>query len=415
MKNRKTRIILGVVLLAGIAAALYFSLSKKETGKELTARAQKGTFVVEVSGSGELRATNETEIRAPEALRNNNIYQIKISDLVPEGSRVKSGDYIGKLDPTEIQNKLNEEMLNLQKREAEFKQTQLDTTLSMREARDELQNYQFQLKEKRLIMEQSKYEAPAVIQQTQLDLERTQDAYNQKKTNYVTKQEQARTKMAIVNSELQKAQNKVQGLMAVLQQLVITAPEDGMVIYAREWDGKKRTVGASINIWDPQVAALPDLSQLETVTYINEIDISKVKTKQKVRIGLDAAPDKMLTGEVVSVANIGEQRPNSDSKVFEVIISVNEKDSTLRPSMTTSCKINCSTYENVVFVPLESVRTIDKQTFVVVKDGASYYRQQVQTGATNDTHIIILKGLSGEETVLLTEPEDMDKLPVKTI
>ena len=57
------------------------------------------------------------------------------------------------------------------------------------------------------------------------------------------------------------------------------------------------------------VATLPNLSKMISKTYINEIDISKVKIGQRVEIGVDAFPEKKFTGEVTEVANIGE--PNA--------------------------------------------------------------------------------------------------------
>jgi len=71
---------------------------------------------------------------------------------------------------------------------------------------------------------------------------------------------------------------------------------------------------------------------------------------------------------VTSVANIGEQLPNADAKVFEVIIKVNGSDPILRPSMTTGNKIVTKTIEDVIYVPLESVQTgADSIPFVYLR------------------------------------------------
>jgi HlyD family secretion protein len=64
-----------------------------------------------------------------------------------------------------------------------------------------------------------------------------------------------------------------------------------------------------------------------SVTYVNEIDISKVRPGQKVTLGIDAFPEKQLEGEVIAVANIGQALPRSDAKVFEVRIRVFRKRS----------------------------------------------------------------------------------------
>ena len=115
----------------------------------------------------------------------------------------------------------------------------------------------------------------------------------------------------------------------------IKAPAAGMVIYVKEWNGKKKTAGSQVSAWDPTVATLPDLTQMESVTYVNEIDVRKIAVGQPVVITLDADPTKKLTGTVTKVANVGEQRPNSDAKVFEVKVAIEQPDTTLRPGMTT--------------------------------------------------------------------------------
>ena len=78
----------------------------------------------------------------------------------------------------------------------------------------------------------------------------------------------------------------------------INAPSPGMVIYVREWNGKKKGVGSQWNTWDPTVATLPDLTQMESQTYVNEVDVRKLAVGQKVSISLDADPTKKLTGTV---------------------------------------------------------------------------------------------------------------------
>jgi multidrug efflux pump subunit AcrA (membrane-fusion protein) len=183
-----------------------------------------------------------------------------------------------------------------------------------------------------------------------------------------------------------------------------------MVIYAREWDGRRKVVGSTVDAWYPIVATLPDLTSMESVTYVNEIDIQKIKSGQKVKINLDANPDKRITGEVVKVANIGEQRRGSNAKVFEVIISVNEKDTTLLPSMTTANEIEISTIPNSLFIPIECLHSQEnkdgkKTYYVFLKDGKKIKRNEVEIGEMNDNEVVINKGLSKDEQVLLSAPD----------
>ena len=170
-----------------------------------------------------------------------------------------------------------------------------------------------------------------------------------------------------------------------------------------------------MSAWDPTVATLPDLGQMESVSYVNEIDVRKVAAGQKVTISLDSDPTKKLPGTVTAVANVGEQRPNADSKVFEVKILLSQADTTLRPGMTTSNAIETNTVKNALYVPLEAVGVEGSTPFVYRKDGASVTKQQVVTGLANENEIVIAKGLDKDDRVMLTAPAEKDKLTLKTL
>ena len=144
-------------------------------------------------------------------------------------------------------------------------------------------------------------------------------------------------KSVIVNLNIQ--QRKVDDLNEILSQFVITAPSDGLLIYKTDRSGVKIKSGSTLNPFDPVVATLPDLSSMISKVHVSEVEVNKVKPGLPVEITLDALQETGLTGTVQSIANIGEQLPNSDSKMFEVLIRVNESDPRLMPSMTTTNKV----------------------------------------------------------------------------
>jgi HlyD family secretion protein len=80
---------------------------------------------------------------------------------------------------------------------------------------------------------------------------------------------------------LAQQRRRHQEMLNVLDKFTIRAPKSGMVIYHREWNGQRRTVGSSISPWDLTVATLPDLSSMLTRTYVNEIDVSKIKMARR--------------------------------------------------------------------------------------------------------------------------------------
>jgi hypothetical protein len=201
----------------------------------------------------------------------------------------------------------------------------------------------------------------------------------------------------------------------VMAGFTIRAPAPGMVIYVKEWNGQKKTAGSQVSPWDPTVATLPDLSQMESVTYVNEIDVRKILVGQPVDITLDADPGKRLTGRVTQVANVGEQRPNADAKVFEVKIEVEQADTTLRPGMTTANAVLTATVEEALFIPLEAIANEAGATFVYRRVGRRIVRQEIVTGIMNDDEIIVLHGLDADDEVLLAPPPDGAALPLNRL
>ena len=366
---------------------------KKGKQKQVEFIIKKGTFEITVVTTGELKAERSENIEAPMGLRQIGIYDVKISDLIPEGTIVDSGEYVATLDRTEATTRLRTVETDLQKAESQYIKTKLDTTLDLRNARDELVNLQYAMEEKKIAVEQSKFEPPAMIRQANIEYDKSQRAYEQALKNYQLKLRKAQADMSEVSAGLYQVQDKKQNLETILDQFVITAPKGGMVIYMKDWNGQKRKVGSTISAWNPTVATLPDLSSMISKTYVNEIDISRVKLDQQVRISVDAFPELKYTGRITDIANIGEQLPNSDAKVFEVTIKVNESDSILRPAMTTSNTIITAVYKDVMSVPLEAIHNNDSVSFVYKMEGIHKVRQIVILGESNENQIIIKKVL----------------------
>ena len=408
MTRKKYIYLTASVLVLAILAYFYFGKSTK--GQQITATVKKGSFPIEVTTTGELVAKNSEKIYGPTGLRQIQIWQVKIQDIIPDGTVVDSGQYVATLDRTEISNKIKDEETNLEKLETQMTKTRLDTSLELRGARDELINLKYALEEKKITLEQSKYEPPATIRQVEIDLEKSQRTFEQSEKNYKLRYQKAVANMQEVAASYNQAQRKLKDMNDVLKQFTVQAPKAGMVIYKRNWDGNKMGIGATMNVWENIVAELPDLSEMISKTYVNEIDISKVKVGQKAQIGIDAFPEKKFTGKVVEVANIGEQLQSSNAKVYEVRIVVNEFDSILRPAMTTKNKILTSIVDSVLFIPIEAIFNSDSVAIVYKKHGSSVTRQQVIVGQSNDNEIIIKAGLKADDEVLLVPPEKSEKL-----
>lgn len=406
----KRNLLIGAGVIVVLVISYYFVKgNKSDRLADIIAPVKKGKFKVEIETTGELEAKNSVKILGPSSLTSFQIWQVTIQSIIDEGTVVKKGDWIATLDRSEFQNKFNQKTIELEKANSKFVQIQLDTTLLLRQSRDELINLKYAVEEKQIVLEQSKFEPPASIKQAEINLDKASRAYEQALENYKIKKNQNFEKMREVAAEQRKVKEEFDSMTKVLESFNVLAPEDGMVIYERGWDGKAVKAGSQIQMWEPNVATLPDLTKMLSKTFVNEVDVRKVKIGQKVEVGLDAYPDKKLRGVVMRVANVGEQRPNSDSKVFEVSVEINGTDATLRPSMTTSNRILAHAIDSALYIPLESLHSqYDSITYVFKEDGLDVIKQEVIVGETNANDVIVLGGLKVDERVYLSMPDGLD-------
>jgi RND family efflux transporter MFP subunit len=407
--NRRNLIIVAILVL-GVPSAWLLAGNHGPADPSVIAPVKRGPFVVNVTTAGELRARESVQITAPASAMQAGAYQMKIASIIPEGTVVKQGEVVAEIDRSALATRLQDVTLALQKAEAQAEQAMLDSALNLSTARENIRSMELQLEERKLAKEQAVYEAPTVKRQAEIDYEKAERGLAQAKSDYATRTEQAKAKMREVGADVARQRNLLTLIQGVLAQFTIRAPAPGMVIYVTEWNGRKRTAGSQISSWDPSVATLPDLTHMQSITYVNEIDVRKVAAGQTVSITLDADPTKRLTGTVKSVANVGEQRPNADAKVFQVEITVEESDTTLRPGMTTGNAIETFRTDSVLFVPLEAINSEDGVPFVYKVSGSGAVKQEVVTGTMNDDEVIITRGLDEDDRVYLSPPPDRDGL-----
>ncbi len=408
--KRTIRLTIIFIILASAGLISFYRITSEKNNEEVNfTAARQGSFEITVSGIGELIPERSMDIRGPNIVRNRyfRVAPLKITDMVPEGTIVRKGDYIATLDRTSFDNTLKDEITNLNKIQSDFDMKLLDTAVVLNTLRDDIRNQVFAAEESAIKVDESRYEPPATQRRAEIERDMSQRVLEQKRRLYLLRMAEASLETRKLRLSLKEQSTKVKDLQVMLASFTITSPSDGMVTYKRDRTGVKIKTGSMLNPFDPVLATLPDLSTLDSKTYISEIDINKIKTGQAAEISIDAFKGKSFTGKIASIANIGETLSNSDSKVFEVQIRLDGTDPTLKPSMTTGNKIIINTFDKVVFVPLEAVHAgPDSIPFVYTKKGE---RQVVLVGLSNDKNIIIERGLDPETPVYLTIPEKYEK------
>ena len=420
MSNKTKKILVTAGVLALVVALIVFNKVASKRGKvEVFVEAISETFEISISTSGELLAERSVEILGPQMVQgrtrslgrggpanNMRVQDLRIQDIVPEGTIVSRGDYVAQIERTQYENSLRDARESLQ-RELETLETRLlDSAVQLSNLRDGLRNQFFAVEEAEITLAQSQFEPPATIRKAELDLEKQKRTLDQLTRQYERREAQIGVNIIRQNDRVSIAETTIEDLEYFLSQFTIRAPSDGMIVYARDRRGVKRRTGSSINQWDLVVATLPDLSSMLSKIYISEVEIRRIAVGQEVQITIDAFQNRTFRGSIISIANVGEQLPNSDAKMFEALIRIRDNDPALRPSMTTSNKIIIDTFNDVISIPTECIYAgADNIPYVYLKNGK---RQIVVLGISNDKNTVIEKGLRTGTQIYIIPPENRE-------
>jgi HlyD family secretion protein len=413
---KRSLIISGLVVLVAIVALLVFNrMASTKKNINMFTQVSSGNFEITVASAGELTPEKSIDIKGPVLNTSTQgggggrgmdmrFMDLKIQDLVPEGTLVKEGDYVAQLDRTNYDNTLKDEYQNLSTLNASLELKILDTTVTLTSLRDDIKNQTYAVEEAKIVLDQSKYEPPATIHKAELDLDRQRRALEQLKKSYHLKAAQTLVDINTIKLSVTRKAKLVKDLQDYLAGFTIKAPSSGMVIYKKNQLGTKTKAGSSINFFDMTVATLPDLTVMLSKIYVSEVEVANVKAGQRADISIDALPGRTYKGKVLSIANVGEQLPNSDAKMFETFIKIDGTDPDLRPAMTTSNKITLKIVPNAVFVPTECIQAgPDSIPFVYMKNKTKHI---VLLGDSNEKFTIIEKGVERGAQIYLIPPEE---------
>jgi multidrug efflux pump subunit AcrA (membrane-fusion protein) len=409
MSNKK---ILLFVIPAFLLIILFFFFRKGEVDyNQVTVSVKRGAFNTLIFSSGQLESEKSETINIPEKLndRNLRIWELAITHMVDEGTVVDSGDYVATLDHKAVEEQIKLAQDDMDRMLSEYEDAKIDSNLNLSNQRDVIVNARLDLVEKKLVMDESAYESPSIQKKAGMDYDKANRKLEQELKAYGLKKQQEANKVERRYINYRQVSERAAELQKLFNTLEIKAPKAGIITYYKYPWGEIVKTGFKVGPYNTIVATIPEMSNLISRTYINEIDISKVKTGQSVKIGIDAFPEKQLSGEVISVANIGQAMPNSDAKVFEVKIKIFGNDKDLKPAMTTSNSIEAGIYKDTVMVASDAVFENDSLKFVYLgKDHP--VKQIVWLGEENENYVLIKKGLKENDVVWLSEPENPDEL-----
>ena len=180
-----------------------------------------------------------------------------------------------------------------------------------------------------------------------------------------------------------------------LSYATIRAPITGTVASISTQTGE--TVAASLA--SPTFVTIIDLTRLQVVAFVDEVDIARLRVGQSVTFSGDAVPDKEFHGAVVAISPAAQVRQNVVS--FEVVASIlDDSEHSLRPEMSVSARIATGSALPSLTVPADAVQRTGSGTFVEIVSASGVSRRTVVVGWEDAERAEIRSGIVEGEQVL---------------
>lgn len=400
-------------IYAVIFIVLLFSACKKEKTKDVPiGKVQQGVFYLDLYEEGEIEAINSVNLSSPNlSWRYGNL---KITQIVKDGTEVHKGDTVIVFDPSEVQKGVVEAESRMQMNMAELDKLEAQQQSELEDLQADFEVTRISQEISKIRFESAVYEANIKKKEIKLNLDKANIALERAKEQLankikIQKEEVRQRKLLIEQDKL-----RLEDAQASLKKLFIVSPEPGIVIINRSWStNNKYQVGDQCWSGMPLIQ-LPDLSLLRATVKINEVDISKISKGLKVEIKPDAFSESMFKGEVISVANLAVNKDNkSKIKVFPVEIRLNDVSEKLLPGLSVSCRIIYGQLKDALYIPLDAIRNEADKYFVYKKIATGYEKTMVEVGPSNADYIVVTKGLTIKDKVALADPiltDEKDKI-----
>ncbi len=429
-----------VLVIAGFFGLRQMNASAAATTRLPTTTVQRGTLVATVAAAGNVSAPQQASMAFQTTGR-----VVKVNYQI--GDKVQAGDVVMQLDTTDLQMALKAAQATLASAQANYDSTQSNLQFALRTAQANLAsakaNYEA-AKAKNDTNEDQLVVAKAALNKATIALQQAQSAYDPvswrpdvgmtsqsfalqsatddynsalatyritaagiNDTALRTAQasidtaqvalEQAQknldTSLRTAQAQLDSAKVAVNQAQQNLAKAQVVAPYGGLIAAVNYDVGDTAGTAAAV--------AMADLSQLQVKVTVAEVDMAKLKIGDTAQMTLDALPGKSYTAKVAAIGPVGTVTQGVVN--YPVTISISDTDPAIKPGMTANLAITVDQRQNVLVIPIRSVRTQGNQKIVTVLYQGQQIPVPVQLGLENDTSAEITSGLQEGDVILLQQ------------
>lgn len=414
-QSKTKKIIIWCVLLAVAGGGAYaaYRYTAKTVVEIPTARVRRGEFIISVKARGEIRSNNSMILAAPQ------VPDPKITKLAESGKPVNKGDVVIEFDTAQQEQYYLDRSTSVRTVDSEIVQTKASHRIV--NEMDGMNKMTSEYNVERAKLEASKAEVVSEIEgaKSRIDVGISQGELGQVNSTITAHKVSQEADLERLQQKKDKTVRDLDRAKGYLSKMVIRAPISGIINILPNFrasgnfgsapppfkEGDRAWTGAAIG-------EIPDLTTMRIELKLDEVDRGKLLLGQKLRVRVDALPDKELNAEldwISPIAALQFRGFGSTEKTFPARASLKNLDPRLRPGMSASGELLIESQPNALMIPVRASFVNKGKPSVYVQKGAGFEIRQIEVGKRNETDIMVIKGVKEGETVYLENPIEAAK------
>jgi HlyD family secretion protein len=342
-------LVIVTVLAAVVGANVYF---RREQGVSVTTEAIRARDLEAlVSASGKVQPKRRVNISAQRPGRVTRL-------AVEEGQRVKAGQFLLEIDPRSLEGQVQRGEAGVALAQSALAQARV----GVEQGRANLESSQaaLELSKQNLKRQQDLWKDGLTTREA---LDRAENEVVVREADIKGREQDIKARQQEIQSREQQIRQEQAGLATTrydLNQVIISAPMDGIVTRRNIEEGETAVVG-TMNNAGTVLLEIADMSVIEAEVEVDETDIPTVSLGQTAKITIDAVPDRTFSGRVTEIGNSPIQAAGAQNTgqrqatTFKVVITLDEEVPDVRPGFTCTAEITTATRQKVVAVPIQAL------------------------------------------------------------
>jgi HlyD family secretion protein len=390
-----------LILLPLVFSACFngYSSDAPPSPKEL--RVHRGAFANEIVLTGELDAERGDLISVPPMP----VWQSSIKWLAIDGAEVKAGERVIELDNTAITSQLDGRRQSLVQAEQELTQKEAEWSASLAQKRLDVDKKKVDLDKAEIDGAVSREVLAARdYSERQVKLTRARVEYVKARDVLLSTERANAADRANVLLKLEGARRTLKTQEVALNEMVLRAPRDGVVIVKdHPWEGRRLQEGDTVFVSMP-LAQLPELSSLRVVASLADVDDRKVAVGMSATVILDAYPKYRFRGHIADVSAVAQESARASlRRAFRVAVKLDDLDvARMRPGLSARVIVRRDTSQAALLAPRGGLDFRGAKPRARLDGGKLV---DVALGACNAQECVVTSGLNEGDRLAPAQPK----------